>query len=194
MLIPNRFRIVGVFAVIACAFVLAVTCGGCGATGPSSKQDLSGQSSTNSPLNKAAFVDGPDGTSGTTTFETAGPVDIVKQTAAGTEAKSSGQVTRTLTVERPDGLKMTLRSGSDAEGSVKADAQTGNVTDFTFKTNSAAPLTALATNAQVYQDTVKALSADTRAVYEAQTQAFVKSVEAVNPTLATLIKGLLGVP
>ena len=175
--------------------LLALACIACGcssSTGPTVSQSRAGQTSADSVLNAVTLTDDV----GTTTANVAGPTQYIRQNQGETFSTTTGMVTRTLTINRnPDGsVNMSLNSGSDAKGVIQADGATGNVTRFEFDTNSSAPLAALGELQRQYQDTFRALSADKRAVAEAQAKAFVDGLAELNPTLATLAKGLLGIP
>lgn len=179
--------------VLLVALSLACIATGCSpSTGPSVTQSREGQVTTDSVLNKVTLTDDV----GTTAAEVAGPTQYIRQTQGETFSTTTGMVTRTLTINRnPDGsVNMSLNSGSDAKGVIVADPTTGNVTRFEYDTNSSAPLDALGRLQREYQATFQALSADKRAVAEAQAAAFVESLEKLSPTLAALAKGLLGLP
>jgi len=157
----NRLRLF----VLCC---LAAACTGCGyITGPSSRQTLAGQETTNSALNEGSFIDDPSGSgAGTTNIRTSGTITLVEQTAAGTKAKGSGVPPTTMSVSQPDGSALSISSPNDTKGEIIADAATGKVTKVTFDT-SASPVLAQYVNLEEKVGAVKiAMSADQRAVWQ----------------------------
>lgn len=174
---------VGIFA--GAPFALC----GCSTVGPTSQQSADGQTVTNTPNNTAAFIDD----NGTTSFNSSGPIEIIKQTRDQTEAQSSGMVTRTLTVQRPDGLSLTLRSGSDARGLIEADAVTGNVKRFEFETSSSAPLRELGDVQAKLQASIQAIAREQGVTYQAAYRSVVDSLDTLQPSIAALLRGIFPV-
>lgn len=178
------------------------------AVGPVTKQTIDGQSTTNSILNSASFIDGAtalDGEGrpaldaygqpvlqGTTNISTAGTITLVEQTAAGTKAKGSGIPPTTLSIARPDGSRLSLSSPNNAKGSITADAMTGAVTSLTFDTSASEPLDALARLTEKYQASVQALSADQRSVLETMSENQKETIKAVAPELFAALKAAIG--
>jgi hypothetical protein len=196
---PQRVRehgppAVGIGLLIAAAFLTpwVIGMGGCAST--STRQDIAGQATDDSPQSKASFVDNPDGSgTGTSTFTATGPIEVIRQESGRTDAKSSGLVPRTLVAEKDaatGSLRVTLRSGSDAEGEFAADPATGNLTSFRFKTSSSAPLDALGRADAVLQPTFQRFSSDRRA----QVERAIQGLETVFPELAAVAKAAIGLP
>jgi hypothetical protein len=178
------------------------------AVGPESTQGIGGQSSRNSLLNSASFIDGAaalDGEgrpaldaygqpviAGTTNISTAGTITLVEQTSAGTKAKGSGVPPTTLSISRADGSRLSLSSPNNAKGSIVADAATGEITSLTFDTSASEPLDALARLTQVYQASVMALSADQKSVLETMSENQKETIKAVAPELFAVLKAAIG--
>lgn len=201
---------------LLCAACCALAPPGCtsATTGARVEQAITGQKSANSGANAVSFIDGQpfsgptftvDGTQvedtfipGTTVVNGTSPVERVVQEAGKTTRLSTGQVTRTLTIKRPDGLEMSLTSGSNAEGRVLADPATGNVTEFTFNTSSSDPLRALADVEKLKTeleakiaagnvDLLKNISGDSK-------EFLLGLVESVSPILATALRAAWPAP
>ena len=177
----------------ACVALLACTMAGCSQTvGPTAAQNRTGQVLSNSPLNKVTQIDDQ----GSITSEVAGPTDWIHQTPGDTVSHTTGMVTRTLTIEKPD-FKVTLRSGSDIGASgVEFDPASGSVKVGSFSTSSSAPLVALGDLQAKTGDVMKTITAEQASVLktisENQKATILGVAEKVSPEFLNALKALLG--
>lgn len=158
---------------------------GCQAVGPTREQTIGGVKSRNSPLNGTAIVE----EGGSFTAEHSGPLSAITMTADEFRANKPNQVTRDIAYRDPNGRSLTISSGSDlyAKG-VRVnvgDAQV--VTIDEFSTSSSEPIRAANEALDRYKEVWVSLSADQRAVIEAQ----VAAIEAAVPEVAGLLGRLL---
>lgn len=204
-LLPLRLRVLEI--VIITTFALLLTA--CStAVGPVTKQTIDGQSTTNSILNSASFIDGAtalDGEGrpaldaygqpvlgGTTNISTAGTITLVEQTSAGTKAKGSGIPPTTLSISKPDGSRLSLSSPNNAKGTILADATTGAITSLAFDTSASEPLDALARLTEVYQASVQKLSDDQREYMVNLSKDQKETIQAIAPELFAVLKAAIG--
>lgn len=161
---------------------------GCQAVGPTRSQGAAGQTTANSPLNATTIKFG--GSEGETwTSEHAGPGASIDMGADGFSAVKTGQVTRDIAWSDPDGRRFSLSAGSDfaAVGVEVFQGGAPLLKIAEFSTSSSEPVRALNEALDRYGAVWQSLSADQRAVIEAQ----VAAIEAAVPEVAGLLGKLL---
>lgn len=182
--------------------------------GPRVEQGIGGQTTANSGANSVSFIDGQPFTGktftvngdpvddtfipGTTNINGTAPVDRVVQEATKTTRLSLGQVKRTLSIERPDGLRMSLDSGSDASGTIKADPATGNVVEFSFNTSSSDPLRALASVEALKSELERAIAAGNvdvlKTISADAKESLLGALDKVSPVIAAALRAAWPAP